>query len=170
MSEKSSTTMGEKVKKIYKPIAVFLCVLVIILSIAGAAITVFSEVPQTNQETLKTAQDLFICVIIFSIIALILGLFVRFQKGGDKSKYEINEKSDKSAKGLDNVAFDGEKGTKEKWMDNYVPYGQFPKGAPIEEEVVVENEKDNKTEEEEKWKENYVPYEEEQEKKPDNNE
>ena len=92
---------------------------------------------------------------------------------------QINEKSDKSAKGLDNVAFDGEKGTKEKWMDNYVPYGQFPKGAPIEEEVIVENEKDNKTqekvidsnkEEEEKWKENYVPYEEEQEKKPDNNE
>ena len=57
-------------------------------------------------------------------------------------------------------------------MDNYVPYGQFPKGSAIEEEVTVENEKDNKTlekvtdsnKDDEKWKENYVPYEEEEKK------
>ena len=93
---------------------------------------------------------------------------------------QINEKrvEEKAPKGLDNVAFDGEKGvTKEKWMDNYVPYGQFPKGEAIEEEVTVENEKENKSQEkvidsnkeDEKWKENYVPYEEQDgEKKPDN--
>ena len=55
-------------------------------------------------------------------------------------------------------------------MDNYVPYGQFPKGNSIEEGVTVENEKDNKSQEkvtdsnkeDEKWKDNYVPYEEEE--------
>eukprot|EP00092_Neocalanus_flemingeri_P037724 GFUD01041072.1.p1 GENE.GFUD01041072.1~~GFUD01041072.1.p1 ORF type:complete len:187 (-),score=76.86 GFUD01041072.1:80-640(-) len=185
MSEKSESTMADKVKKIYKPVLGFLCVLVIVLSIAGAAISVYS--PATNSEDvlpnhkaqltkLKTAQDLFICIVIFSVLALLLALFVKFQKSGDQSKYEINEKSDKPAKGLDNVAFDGEKGgKKEKWMDNYVPYGQFPKGNAIEEEVIVENEKDNKThekvtdsnKEDEKWKDNYVAYEEE-EKTPEN--
>ena len=84
--------------------------------------------------------------------------------------FQISEKTEKTSKGLDNVAFDGEK--KEKWMDNYVPYGQFPKGNTIEEGVTVENEKDNKSQEkvtdsnkeDEKWKENYVPYEEEEKK------
>eukprot|EP00090_Calanus_glacialis_P044209 TRINITY_DN7867_c0_g1_i1.p1 TRINITY_DN7867_c0_g1~~TRINITY_DN7867_c0_g1_i1.p1 ORF type:complete len:193 (-),score=64.06 TRINITY_DN7867_c0_g1_i1:146-724(-) len=188
MSEKSTSTMGDKVKKIYKPVLGFLCVLVIILSIAGAAISAFSGDVSVKPETgdlistlgagvsiaknLKTAQDLFICIIIFSVLAILLSLFVKFQKSGDQSKYEINEKSEKSTKGLDNVAFDGEKGVKEKWMDNYVPYGQFPKGSAIEEEVTVENEKDNKTlekvtdsnKDDEKWKENYVPYEEEEKK------
>merc|ERR1712106_235129 len=186
MSEKSTSSMSDKVKKIAKPVLGFLCVLVIILSIAGAAISAFSGDVSVSKETgdlistlgagaavtskLKTAQDLFICIIIFSILALALALFVKFQKSGDQSKYEISEKSEKASKGLDNVAFDGEKGVKEKWMDNYVPYGQFPKGNVIEEEVVVENEKDNKTQEkvtdsnkdDEKWKDNYVAYEEEE--------
>merc|ERR1712128_258508 len=179
MSEKSTSNMSDKVKKIAKPVLGFLCVLVIILSIAGAAISAFSGDVSVSKETgdlistlgagaavtgkLKTAQDLFICIIIFSILALALALFVKFQKSGDQSKYEISEKT---SKGLDNVAFDGEKGVKEKWMDNYVPYGQFPKGNAIEEEVIVENEKDSKTQDkvivdsnkdDEKWKENYVP-------------
>merc|ERR1712106_250368 len=197
MSEKSTSSMADKVKKIYKPILGFLCVLVIILSIAGAAISAYSDdiskaaannanggdgktivddAMKTKHEKLytqlKTSQDLFICIIIFSVLALLLAVFVKFQKSGDKSKYEINEKCEKkSAKGLDNAAFDGEKGgKKERWMDNYVPYGQFPKGSVIEEEVVVENEKDNKTQEkvtdsnkdDEKWKDNYVAYEEEE--------
>merc|ERR1712013_330608 len=174
--------MGDNSKKIVKPVLAFLCVLVTILAIAGAAITAFSGEVSTSKETgdlvtsvgadqdmigkLKTAQDLFI--IIFSILAILLALFAKFQKSGDQSKYEISEKTEKASKGLDNVAFDGEK--KEKWMDNYVPYGQFPKGNSIEEGVTVENEKDNKSQEkvtdsnkeDEKWKDNYVPYEEEE--------
>jgi len=195
MSEKSTSSMSDKVKKIAKPVLGFLCVLVIILSIAGAAISAFSGDVSVSKETgdlistlgagaavtskLKTAQDLFICIIIFSILALALALFVKFQKSGDQSKYEISEKSEKASKGLDNVAFDGEKGVKEKWMDNYVPYGQFPKGNAIEEVVIVENEKDSKTQDkvivdsnkdDEKWKENYVPYEEEEKEKKEENE
>jgi len=185
MSEKSTTSMADKIKKVLKPVLGFLCVLVTILAIAGAAISAYPGEVDTSKvqvttleagadiiEKLKTAQDLFICIIIFSIIALLLALFVKFQKSGDQSKYEISEKNEKASKGLDNVAFDGEKGVKEKWMDNYVPYGQFPKGSSIEEEVSVENEKDNKTlekvtdsnKDDEKWKENYVPYEEEEKK------
>jgi len=163
--------MGEKIKKIYKPVAGLLCVLIIVLSISGAAISAGGDETSTSQNLhlLKTSQDLFICVIIFSTFALLLALFVKFNKSGDKSKYEINEKSEKPPKGLDNVAFDGEKGAKkEKWMENYVPYGQFPKGSAIEEETVtVENEKvmdSNKevdsNKDDEKWKENYVAYEE----------
>merc|ERR1711874_864146 len=186
-SEKSTTSMADKMKKMLKPVLGFPCVLVTILAIAGAAISAFPGEVSVSKETgdhiatvgapseltskLKTAQDLFICIII-SILALLLALFVKLQKSGDQSKYEINEKSEKASKGLDNVAFDGEKGVKEKWMDNYVPYGQFPKGSSIEEEVVVENEKDSKTQEkvtdsnkeDEKWKENYVPYEDEEKK------
>jgi len=184
MSEKSAARMGDNSKKIVKPVLAFLCVLVTILAIAGAAITAFSGEVSTSKETgdlvtsvgadqdligkLKTAQDLFICIIIFSILAILLALFAKFQKSGDQSKYEISEKTEKASKGLDNVAFDGEK--KEKWMDNYVPYGQFPKGNSIEEGVTIENEKDNKSQEkvtdsnkeDEKWKDNYVPYEEEE--------
>merc|ERR1712212_1207627 len=169
-----------------KPVLGFLCVLVTILAIAGAAISAFPGEVSVSKETgdhiatvgadqdlvgkLKTAQDLFICIIIFSILAILLALFVKFQKSGDQSKYEISEKTEKTSKGLDNVAFDGEK--KEKWMDNYVPYGQFPKGNSIEDGVTVENEKESKSQEkvtdsnkeDEKWKENYVPYEEEEKK------
>merc|ERR1711936_951365 len=183
MSEKSTDTMGDKVKKIHKPVLVFLCVLVIVLSIAGAAFSVYSyDVTDVASDMnakhekfasqLKTAQDLFICIIIFSILALLLLVFVKFQKSGEASKYEINEKSEKQVNGgIDNTAFDGEKGAKkEKWMDNYVPYGQFPKGNTIEEEVTVENEKDKSSsekvtdsnKEDDKWKDNYVPYEEEE--------
>merc|ERR1712215_264337 len=100
MSEKSTDTMGDKVKKIHKPVLVFLCVLVIVLSIAGAAISVYSydanddasdmnAKPEMFASQLKTAQDLFICIIIFSILALLLLVFVKFQKSGEASKYEI---------------------------------------------------------------------------------
>ena len=85
----------------------FLCVLVIILSIAGAAISAFSGDVSVKPETgdlistlgagvsiaknLKTAQDLFICIIIFSVLAILLSLFVKFQKSGDQSKYEVSD-------------------------------------------------------------------------------
>ena len=81
---------------------------------------------------------------------------------------QINEKPEKPAAagkaGQDNAGFDGEKGgKKEKWADNYIPYGQFPKGTSVE-EVRIENEKENKSvekvlKEDEKWKEAYVPFE-----------
>ena len=87
----------------------------IILSIAGAAISAYSDdiskaaannanggdgktfvddAMNTKHEELytqlKTSQDLFICIIIFSVLALLLAVFVKFQKSGDKSKYEVS--------------------------------------------------------------------------------
>ena len=58
---------------------------------------------------------------------------------------------------------------KEKWMDNYVPYGKYPAGSPMDEVtfttekegVNINAEVDNKeAEDNKKWKDNYVPYEE----------
>merc|ERR1712183_777920 len=149
---------GEKIKKVHKPLIMGLTVLVFILSIAGIAAA----------GTGKVQQDIFISITVFSLIAILIALYVKFSGSGDASKYEINEKPEKPAAagkaGQDNAGFDGEKGgKKEKWADNYIPYGQFPKGTSVE-EVRIENEKENKSvekvlKEDEKWKEAYVPFE-----------
>ena len=81
--------------------------------------------------------------------------------------FQVNEKGEGDPKvvGKDNVGFEGDakKGDlKEPWMDNYIPYGNFPTGKGIEVEVNNVNEKTDATKDsaDEKWKQNYVLYEE----------
>ena len=63
-------------------------------------------------------------------------------------------------------------GSKEKWVSNYVPYGEYPAGkggeggsggeAPAQQNI-------SSTNGETKWKKNYVAYQEEQEGANDSN-
>lgn len=166
------------------------CVLTVILSIVGICM-------HTN---LQVSQDIYIAILVFSLICLIIELTFRLlRNSGAQSKYEVNEnkKDDASEKkvekkessvvaanGVENKAFDAEKGDgnkEEKWVKNYVPFEDYPDGGKAADTVTVESdtteqkrreeekgEKENKDEAkpkegDEKWKDNYVAYEEEAE-------
>ena len=48
----------------------------------------------------------------------------------------------KTQKGVHNEAFEVEKG-EEPWMNNYVPYGKFPSGSPLDSVTFTEDKKEN---------------------------
>jgi len=139
MSSDNMNKSFSKVKKVYKPVLFLLCLATGIFAIAGAAITardVAEEKLATStednltslREKLKTAQDLYICIIVWSLLAIIVGLAAQHAHASPSTKYEVNEKRDEEKKGVDNSGFDGnkkngdvEKGD-EKWKQNYVPY------------------------------------------------
>merc|ERR1712037_453060 len=140
----SSDNMQENFKKFYKPTLFFFIVVIFIMAIAGAAITAAPSAVEELQagevatmlsevkSSLKTAQDLFIATIVFS---LFLGGAAHMGHGSNSTKYEVNEKRDKEKKGVDNSGFDGKKETDiekgdekdEKWKNNYVPYDEESK-------------------------------------------
>merc|ERR1712063_137419 len=120
----TSDNMEGNFKKFYKPTLFFFIVVIFIMAIAGAAITagpsaveeleageiatILSEV----RSSLKTAQDLFIATIVFSLFALMLGGSAHMGHGSNSTKYEVNEKGDEKD---------------EKWKNNYVPYDEESK-------------------------------------------
>merc|ERR1712029_898999 len=135
-----SEAMQSKIKKIYKPVLFLLALCTGIFAIAGAAILKKPDVTPANlldikaqaESARKTAQDLFICIIVWSILAIIVGVSAHMGHGSPSTKYEVNEKRDKEKKGVDNDAYDGkkeadvEKGNEkdEKWKNNYVPFDE----------------------------------------------
>jgi len=167
------------------------CVLTVVLSIAGITIA---------GTDVNASRDIYIAILVFSLICLMVELTFRLlRKSGAQSKYEVSERKEESSEkkvekketsaavtnGVENKGFDVEKAdpTDEKWVKNYVPYGDNPDGkaAGIDDTVTVESdngvtgeekrreeekgEKENKKEGEEKdekWKENYVPHSEEE--------
>ena len=76
-------------------------VIIFIMAIAGAAITSLdsdvADVDQTDlkgvlmdrRDSLKTAQDLFIVTIVFSLFALFLGGAAHMGHGSNSTKYEV---------------------------------------------------------------------------------
>merc|ERR1711862_622298 len=118
-----SDNMQENFKKFYKPTLFFFIVVIFIMAIAGAAITAApSDVEELQagevatmlsevKSSLKTAQDLFIATIVFSLFALFLGGASHMGHGSNSTKYEVNEKRDKEKKGVDNSGFDGKRPT-----------------------------------------------------------
>ena len=93
-----------------------------------------------------------------------------------KSKYDYDVNKDKK-EGTDNKAFKAEEGksgnmssnvaagTNTKWVNNYVPFGDFPDGSAcgaVDEvdRVAVVNEAGGSKNGESKWQKNYVPYKE----------
>merc|ERR1712029_502771 len=135
-----SEAMQSKIKKIYKPVLFLLALCTGIFAIAGAAVLKKPDATAANlldikaqaESARKTAQDLFICIIVWSILAIIVGVLAHMGHGSPSTKYEVNEKRDKEKKGVDNDAYDGkkesdvEKGNEkdEKWKNNYVPFDE----------------------------------------------
>merc|ERR1712131_371245 len=176
--------MADKCKKYLKFVFWGICLLTICLSIAGISIA---------HTKIKVAQDLFIVILFFCLLAVFLQGVYKLLKTTGTSKYEISDKKaggkkkatstvDKTdsgrlkKRGQGNKAIDAEKGPAEKeedkWVKNYVPYDEYPAGKA--DTISVENEGEQKRrveekgeketeEKEEKWKENYVPYEEKSE-------
>jgi len=168
----------------------FVCVLTVVLSIAG--ITIAST-------DVNASRDIYIAILVFSLICLMVELTFRLlRKSGAQSKYEVSERKEEASEkklekkeagavtnGVENKGFDVEKGEgqEEKWVKNYVPYGDNPDGKSADTVNTVtetdndvtgeekrreeeKGEKENKKEGEgdEKWKENYVPHSEAEDK------
>lgn len=145
-----------------------------VFAIAGAAVTKWSDdyysIADVDFEKLdaalaerdgikkifKTAQDLFICIIVWSLIAMIVGITSYLANRSPSTMYEVglylgfttaskvfyvqpklqvNEKTS----GVDNAGFekkeekkDIEKGDDEKWKANYVPYEESKENKELE--------------------------------------
>lgn len=116
-----------------------------------------------------TAHVLFIVILVLTILAFLISLMVYcVTKKTSKSDYDVNKKQSKGGK--DNKAFRAEEGkgnaevkgakkTGEKWVNNYVPFGDYPAGE-VNQIATVESENEVKNGDP-KWKKNYVPYQEE---------
>jgi len=155
--------------------------LTICLSIAGISVA---------QTQIVVAQNLFIVILFFCLLALFMQGVYKLLKTNGTSKYEISDKKSgkkmrketkkedakESKEGKENHAFDAEKGEgkEEKWVKNYVPYDEYPDGRADSVTVEAEGEQKRRDEEkgekenkddvkDEKWKANYVPYEKEEE-------
>merc|ERR1719427_1032235 len=88
MAEESGQAGGvaHTANKCLKPVLRVLCLLVIVLAVAGAA-------PSSHP---ATAQGLFIAILFFSCLAAFLVIMCRvLNSSGGRSKYQINEKPGK---------------------------------------------------------------------------
>lgn len=141
------------------------------------------------QAQLLEARDLFIAILVLTlfIVAVTALLFLRSfcakRKAGGVNNYDINgAEGGKGGKGqsvtstkagVSNAGFagasgGGEAGKGDKWVANYVPYGDLPAGTTSVTSVTsveVTSEVNGDT----KWKKNYVEYKGEDEEKRDSN-
>merc|ERR1711990_51675 len=143
MSSDNMNSSLAKLKKVYKPVLFLLCLATGVFAIAGAAITARDDevslaapteaLPRVDTAAklmmkLKTAQDLFICIIVWALLASMVGLAALHAHSSPSTKYEVNEKRDEEKKGVDNTGFEGNKKSADvekgddKWKQNYVPY------------------------------------------------
>jgi len=166
----------ETAKKFAKPLLVVLGLIIGVLAIVGISQTgsetsVLAAVPEANVTvsggSSNASQGLFIGILVLVILSFLVMIFVNCVKSKEASSYQVNDKEHGGHKdvGKENAGFEGDakKGDiKEPWMDNYIPYGNFPTGKGVEAEVNNVNEKTDapKDSSDEKWKTNYVEYEE----------
>ena len=79
----------------------FLCLAAGVFAIAGAAISARDEVQLEADEAqlsseeelrmkLKTCQDLFICIIVWSLLAMLIGLAAQHAHASPSTKYEVS--------------------------------------------------------------------------------
>ncbi len=112
-----------------------------------------------------------IVILVLTLFSLVIVALIRCGRGGSSSGYDVEKEGSRagasasasSANGArhhaarDNAGFvsDGGK-SDDKWVSNYVPYGDFPAGSNA-------NANTNASKDESaapSWKKNYVPYEE----------
>jgi hypothetical protein len=180
-----------RLNRVLKPLALLLILIIVILCIVSLA--------YVQHNTVKR------CVIVILVFSIILSFGIAFDliaNRKSKQNYEVSGGASAAEKksGKENAGYDAEEAkiaadakTKEldspdgpspltpedkKWVENYVPYGDYPKGQPagaddiqfVKETSDVKNgpvekrDANGTTEEDEKWKKNYVPFEEDSNK------
>lgn len=127
---------------------------------------------------LLEAQHLFTAILVLTLFVLVLTalLFLRSfcakRKAGGVNNYDINGAENAkggravtstSKAGVANAGYaaGGEGAKNEKWVSNYVPYGDLPAGTVTS---VTSVEVTSEVNGEAKWKKNYVEYKEEEKK------
>lgn len=150
--------MAVNLEKTMYPLLWVICVIVSGLSIAGI---VNAQLPQ--------AQHFFIVILVLIVFIGLVSAAAYSCRSKSNYNYEVNEEAVKPTKGRQNQAFQAEEGkaapgekqgTQQKWVSNYVPYGDLPAGkasATAEDETAASTSNGV----EQKWKKNYVPYKEE---------
>lgn len=130
------------------------------------------------QAQLLEAQHLFVAILVLVLFVLVVTalLFLRSfcakRKADGVNNYDINGAeggkggravtSTSSKVGVANAGYSGaEAGKSEKWVSNYVPYGDLPAGTVTS---VTSVEVTSEVNGEAKWKKNYVEYKEEEKK------
>jgi len=144
-----------------------------LLWLIGLLILIIAAVAIHNAQQ-NSVQHINIVIVVLILFMAVLGGLLHFascQSNADEYDVEQQTKA-----GKENKAYVSESGTGSapssrpasavggKWANNYVPYGEYPKGLK-DEAVNGTNAGIEKTDAEknggEKWRKNYVPYEEE---------
>jgi len=147
-----------------------------LLWLVGLLILILAAVAVSKSQEV-TVQQMCIVIIVFILFMGALGALLHFascQSNADEYDVEQQAKA-----GKENRAYVSEGGVPTgtssrptsaaggKWANNYVPYGDFPKGLKEDPSNGVTNGGMEKTDQEkngggnEKWRKSYVPYEEE---------
>jgi len=153
--------MAVNVEKFMYPLLWVVGIVITGLSIAGIA---NAQLPQ--------AQHFFIVILVLIVFILLVSAAAYSCRSKANYNYEVNEEAVKPTKGRENQAFQAEEGkaapgekpgTQQKWVSNYVPYGDLPAGrasATVEDETAAVKDASTSNGVEQKWKKNYVPFKE----------
>jgi len=154
--------MAVNLEKFMYPLLWVICIVVAGLSIAGIS---NAQLPQS--------QHFFIVILVLILFIGLLSAAAYSSRSKSNYNYEVNEEAVKPTKGRENQAFQAEEGkaapgekpgAQQKWVSNYVPYGDLPAGSASA-SVTAENETaapaaSTSNGIEQKWKKNYVPFKE----------
>lgn len=157
--------MAVNLERLMYPLLWVITVVITGLSIAGIA---NAQLPQ--------AQHFFIVILVLIVFIGVVSAGAYSCRSKSNYNYEVNEDVVKPTKGRENQAFQAEEGraapgekpgAQQKWVSNYVPYGDLPAGkaaAAAEEDETAKASTSAATSSsngvEQKWKKNYVPYKE----------
>ena len=100
-----------QVKKVYRPLLFLLCLAVGVFAIAGAAVTTREETggqletDEVLRTRLRTARDLFICIIVWSVLGMMTGMAASFSRPPPTRHTEVThrkEMKEHKTKGVNN--------------------------------------------------------------------
>ena len=100
-----------QVKKVYRPLLFLLCLAVGVFAIAGAAVTAREEAgghletDEVLRTRLRTARDLFICIIVWSVLGMMTGMAASFSRPPPTRHTEVThrkEMKEHKTKGVNN--------------------------------------------------------------------
>ena len=89
-----------QVKKVCRPLLFLLCLAVGVFAIAGAAVTAREETggqletDEVLRTRLRTARDLFICIIVWSVLAMMTGMAASFSRPPPTRHTEVTHRKE----------------------------------------------------------------------------